>query len=565
MNNGGPYDGPGGSDYGRPMPKQFQSNTITPNKSTMVEDDDGVGGPYDRSSDAFGLESALGQYTNRDTSATSRSGNSSQKDVRAMENTQNEMQQRIDELEVTVRSRDDQIRRLESRSRSNESGDSTRLQQDLQRKADEAEQLNRSLRDELDRLHSDQVAVERDLRSQLDEVDLSGGSGNGWKAKHDHLQQQHQDLQDHLEQQRRVVDEVRKQATEHLAEMRAMADGSGGNFEREEKLHHDVQRLKEEVKEWKARYATTKTQLRNARASSLGLSISRPDIGRTTRDDSFRHEQGLVKDVHITKFQISVDELLKVARTGEPASVLDYMKAVVIAVRSITNDIDLSGPANKDDEVSKRRVKLKAKVSATANNVITACKNFAQAGGISPVSLLDAAASHLTAAVVDLVRTVKIRPTPPGELDDDDDTTLEPMPPSGYFNVADMMRRRSAAAESVYSALSTPTETNGHRQSGQGRSVHSRSASRNDVGLDGAVKSALGNRRPDEAELEELKVNKFPTPNATKVRYSHIVTELPRRTNGAPSRIDPEPRRRHPYRRKTTNRPQLPDVYHRRS
>lgn len=28
------------SDYGRPMPKQFQSNTIVPNKSTMVEEDD---------------------------------------------------------------------------------------------------------------------------------------------------------------------------------------------------------------------------------------------------------------------------------------------------------------------------------------------------------------------------------------------------------------------------------------------------------------------------------------------------------------------------------------------
>lgn len=53
MMNGAPGPGPGGSfpvppspsvangDYpGRPMPKQFQSNTIVPNKSTMVEEDD---------------------------------------------------------------------------------------------------------------------------------------------------------------------------------------------------------------------------------------------------------------------------------------------------------------------------------------------------------------------------------------------------------------------------------------------------------------------------------------------------------------------------------------------
>lgn len=45
MMNGGygvpPSPGlPPNGDYGRPMPKQFQSNTIVPNKSTMVEEDD---------------------------------------------------------------------------------------------------------------------------------------------------------------------------------------------------------------------------------------------------------------------------------------------------------------------------------------------------------------------------------------------------------------------------------------------------------------------------------------------------------------------------------------------
>lgn len=41
----GSYGGPGSpspanGEYGRPMPKQFQSNTIVPNKSTMLEEDD---------------------------------------------------------------------------------------------------------------------------------------------------------------------------------------------------------------------------------------------------------------------------------------------------------------------------------------------------------------------------------------------------------------------------------------------------------------------------------------------------------------------------------------------
>ncbi|KAI9881699.1 MAG: hypothetical protein M1823_006589, partial [Watsoniomyces obsoletus] len=108
-------------------------------------------------------------------------------------------------------------------------------------------------------------------------------------------------------------------------------------------------------------------------------------------------------------------------------ALLDHMKTVVLAVRNITTDIEQNSGAVRDEEVAKKRAKLKSKVSATANNVITASKNYAAAGGLSPVSLLDAAASHLTAAVVDLVKTVKIKPTPHGDLNDDDNGTLTPL------------------------------------------------------------------------------------------------------------------------------------------
>ena len=47
------------NDYGRPTPKTFQSNTIVPNKSTMVEDDETGGEDNDDDDgDAFGLEGA---------------------------------------------------------------------------------------------------------------------------------------------------------------------------------------------------------------------------------------------------------------------------------------------------------------------------------------------------------------------------------------------------------------------------------------------------------------------------------------------------------------------------
>jgi hypothetical protein len=61
-----------GSDYGRPLPKTFQSNTIIPNKSTMVEDDDDQDGPFDDDeSDAFGLEGAAGRRQSKRNTARS--------------------------------------------------------------------------------------------------------------------------------------------------------------------------------------------------------------------------------------------------------------------------------------------------------------------------------------------------------------------------------------------------------------------------------------------------------------------------------------------------------------
>lgn len=61
MNGGGIPPSPGipPGDFGRPQPKTFQSNTLVPNKSTMVEDDETGGEDNDEDDgDAFGLEGA---------------------------------------------------------------------------------------------------------------------------------------------------------------------------------------------------------------------------------------------------------------------------------------------------------------------------------------------------------------------------------------------------------------------------------------------------------------------------------------------------------------------------
>lgn len=301
----------------------------------------------------------------------------------------------------------------------------------------------------MEKVRANHADTERQLQSHKDQSTKQQGAGETeWKRRFEDLDRSHQALQIELKQQRTVTDDVKREAAVFLEEMKAISTRSNQSCEREENLVLQVHRLEDQVKEWKNRYARTKTQLRNLRASSLGSSLQQTD---PTQQGRFTEPSGLIKELHVTRFQIAIDELLRTARGSEPDSVIAQVKSVVIAVRNISQDV--GNASSNDDEQTQQQSKLKAKISATANNLITASKNFAISNGLSPVSLLDAAASHLTAAVVNLIRIVKIHPTPPAELVDDDDSSFIAESPA-YYGI--QFDRSSAGGDSVYSAVSSP-------------------------------------------------------------------------------------------------------------
>ncbi len=213
-----------------------------------------------------------------------------------------------------------------------------------------------------------------------------------------------------------VTEDVKREASNSLAEMKTLSERCSQSWEREESLLSRVRHLEQEVKQWKNHYARARTQVRTLRASTIGPAIRPADVAGYTNHHRFVSSDGRIKDVHITKFQIAIDELLRAARVEEPSSVLEHMKAVIVSTRHLTHDVSDKHNSNSGDASSK----LKSRVSSHANDLITVSKTFAASEGISPVTLLDAAASHLTAAVVELIQVVKIRPTPPGEVADGD-------------------------------------------------------------------------------------------------------------------------------------------------
>ncbi|KAB8304650.1 hypothetical protein EYC80_004020 [Monilinia laxa] len=415
------------NDYGRPTPKTFQSNTIVPNKSTMVEDDESGPEDNDDGGSTYGLEGAA---RNRESKKSIGGSDVDKKIIDDYQSQVMELQERLDSMEGDLKRKDDELNSvMDQQKEKDTSADVEKkewedVRMDLENKLADAQILNDNLQLELDQARESQANLDRDLKSQIQELQIalvdagkSIGSGDA------DLERENAELRSELREQQEITEDVRSEAQEFLREMRMLSERSTASYEREEQLEIMVSKLEDEVKDWRNRYAKAKTQLRNLKTSSIGLSIQ--DTAKYANDSGLMAENGLVKDFHVTKFQLSIDELLQTARSNDPERVIEFMKNVIMDVRQISQDVD--GAPQGNEESAPKHAKLKSRLSATANNLITASRNFAGAKGLSPVSLLDAAASHLTTAVVELVRTVKIKPTPAGELEDNEDRNSAPI------------------------------------------------------------------------------------------------------------------------------------------
>lgn len=326
------------------------------------------------------------------------------------------------------------------------------MKNSLESKLADAQNLNKNLQTELERVKSNQTATERQLRSELEISKRGDNSENEWKQRYEGLNKAHQVLQAELRQQQTTTREVKQEAAGFLNEMKLLSEQSQRTFE-QERLTHQVHGLEEQVKEWKSRYARAKAQLRSLRTSSAPF--GQTDFQQLAESGGLLQENGLVKDSHVIEYQVAINELLRSARRSELDSLLPQVRQVVITVRQISQEI---GDPSRQETHSATN-KLKSKVSATANNLITASKNFAASKGLSPVSLLDAAASHLSTAMVELIRVVKVRPSGAGEVEDEEeDNSVIAESPAGYYDL--QQERISYGGESIYSSASSPRQAN---------------------------------------------------------------------------------------------------------
>ncbi|KAJ7350358.1 hypothetical protein DFH08DRAFT_861178 [Mycena albidolilacea] len=171
-----------------------------------------------------------------------------------------------------------------------------------------------------------------------------------------------------------------------------------------------IRDLDSQLKDYKRKYEQAKTELRSVKATSqLFLQAPKMDRGEDQLPVS---GDGGVLDIHVTAFLSGIDALLTAGRSNAPTRVLTPMKAVVNAVSSIVDDVRAfeGRPARERSDVDVDQLAaLRERAEATLSNLVAASKTHATSAGMSPVSLLDAAASHVAVTITEIARTVCIR------------------------------------------------------------------------------------------------------------------------------------------------------------
>jgi hypothetical protein len=379
---------PSGS-FGRPLPQTFQSNTLVPNKSTMVEDDE-----TDDDDNSYAVT-----HTSEDAET-----------LKAFEYKVSDLEAKVAELEAKLHEKVTEIE-THGKDRDEWSQEREALEAKVAHSQSELEQARGSReKDESNLSELNKMRKENDmLRAQVTSSQPSERD-SGW-------QESYNEAQEELSQQQKVTDEVRRNAEQYLQEMRVLSEQSETALEQEEQLRAQIALLETENEAWKTRYAKTRTQLRTLKASSIGLTIQQTAL---SSNKEFLKANGSVKDLDVTNFQISIDELLRAARdvSSAPEVALDKAKHVVQSVRNMTSGVEgrfsnLGSPHSSTSHLSHTGpsltpATLKTRVSHDANNLVTVTRNHAAAKGLAPVSLVDAAASNLTTSVVEFVKVAGV-------------------------------------------------------------------------------------------------------------------------------------------------------------
>lgn len=115
--------------------------------------------------------------------------------------------------------------------------------------------------------------------------------------------------------------------------------------------------------------------------------------------------QGAIDQTTLMEYQRAMDSLMEASRSSSESDVLTSVRSVVMTCKTITTEVEaheLSRLLTEPDQSSLDEIKKR--FSTALSSLLSAAIGLAHGLGITPVSLLDAAAITLTMTIVDLVK-----------------------------------------------------------------------------------------------------------------------------------------------------------------
>ncbi|WFD24728.1 component of the polarisome [Malassezia equina] len=364
-------------------------------------------------------------------------------ELQAYEQQVSELQQRVRTLETqeaTLRDEGDQNQRQLEELQSRNAALVSRVAQ-LEQELDGHVQQSRDLqaqseqhRSALDDKHAELLQYRADLddlRRQYDDLHLQHASRAPdaeaeaqWKREIDEMQRSTAEHQ-------RMVQELRDEVASLLDELRRLSARNDAMTADKESDVAIIRDLHQQMSSYKRRFEQAKAELRMMQTTA--------QLWAQPQAEEWKHlsDRGAMADTNVQAFQSSIDELLAAARSSTPSNVLIAMKTVVLSTTLLTDDVAKfeSQPENMETLTAQQRDdvnSLKLSMSEALSNLMTACRNHASSQGLSPVSLVDAAATHVAMAVVELIKLLKLRHVPkPVEDDTSLDSPSDTTAPSG--------------------------------------------------------------------------------------------------------------------------------------
>ncbi|PAV24137.1 cell polarity [Pyrrhoderma noxium] len=313
------------------------------------------------------------------------------------------MQTRISSLERSLEESDEKNRRLKE-----DSGDEKEkiklLEEELKglREKEEDQDISmRELKRELNTLRQDRLDdQERATRSEKEDKEQI----EALRIRCERLENERMELPDSVNSE--TVEQLRSDFEGLLSELADLQHRNDELMISKESDLSVINNLNMQLKEYKRKYETARTELRSFKATSqLFLKAPKSDVDQLPM--SF---DGGLLDIHVTAFVTAIDSLLAAGRSPSTSQVLSPMKSVVNAVSAVIDDVRTFERRQDRVDIDFENVRaLRERTQATLSNLVTASKTHATSMGMSPVSLLDAAASHLSASVTELGRTISIR------------------------------------------------------------------------------------------------------------------------------------------------------------